>query len=388
MSVLYRYKIHDKLYDLNEFIHVHPGGTDIFNNLKPYTNITPMIYSYHKNPKQILAMLSKYEIPLNGLVKIEYDKSYTYNTYCELKQLVYDEIQEKKLPLYWSKPEVIYNSIAVFLYLGTWMFSFINAKSLSCWWMAILAILNIGIGTIIIHETAHYSAFKNQTYNNFISNNYPLADLNQWKFNHNYLHHSFTNTHDDFDFVPGKLLLYSNQAAVKWFHQNQYLFYPLLLLVATFTRHAHFTVMNTNKLFLLFMIYMFRFTKTYVFFAVLSGLFTLIANVSHIQHECIDKNTEQKNDFLYNQVSSAINYKTDTIFERFICFGLDIQIEHHLFPNLPTSTLRQIAHIVRKYCKERNIPYIEKPSIYAAINSYLHYLYSVGNPVITYNSHK
>ena len=39
MSVLYRYKIHVKLYDLNDFIHVHPSGGDIFSNLKPYIRI-------------------------------------------------------------------------------------------------------------------------------------------------------------------------------------------------------------------------------------------------------------------------------------------------------------------------------------------------------------
>ena len=48
----YRYKIHDKLYDLTEFVKIHPGGQDMFNNLKPDNNITPMIYAFHKNPKR------------------------------------------------------------------------------------------------------------------------------------------------------------------------------------------------------------------------------------------------------------------------------------------------------------------------------------------------
>ena len=56
-----RYKIHDKLYDLTNFVKVHPGGIDVFNHLKPDTNITPMIYAYHKNPKSILEILPKYE---------------------------------------------------------------------------------------------------------------------------------------------------------------------------------------------------------------------------------------------------------------------------------------------------------------------------------------
>ena len=85
--------------------------------------------------------------------------------------------------------------------------------------------------------------------------------------------------------------------------------------------------------------------------------FAFIANMSHIHHECIQINTENKNDFLYNQVSSSMNYRTDDPITRFICFGLDIQIEHHLFPNIPHSSLLQIQHVVRDYCEKNDIPY-------------------------------
>jgi linoleoyl-CoA desaturase len=108
--------------------------------------------------------------------------------------------------------------------------------------------------------------------------------------------------------------------------------------------------------------------------------YTFIANLSHIQHECIQINTENKNDFLYNQVSSSMNYRTDDPITRFICISLDIQIEHHLFPNITHSSLRQIQHVVRDYCDKNNIPYIEKPSIFSIIYSYIYYLYKIGNP--------
>ena len=109
-------------------------------------------------------------------------------------------------------------------------------------------------------------------------------------------------------------------------------------------------------------------------------LFAFIAQLSHIQYECIQINTENKNDFLYNQVSSSMNYRTDDIFTRFMCFSLDIQIEHHIFPNIPHSSLRQIKHIVRKYCEKNDIPYIEKSNIFPTMYSYICYLYKMGNP--------
>ena len=113
----------------------------------------------------------------------------------------------------------------------------------------------------------------------------------------------------------------------------------------------------------------------------LTGLiFLLTAQLSHIQHECIQIYRVNKNDFLYNQVSSSMNYRTNNTIIRFLCFGLDIQIEHHLFPNIPHSSLRKIQHIVRNYCDKNNIPYIEKDSIFSSIYSYVCYLYNMGNP--------
>jgi fatty acid desaturase len=108
--------------------------------------------------------------------------------------------------------------------------------------------------------------------------------------------------------------------------------------------------------------------------------YTFIANLSHIQPECIEVKSDMKNDFLYNQVSSSMNYRTDDPITRFICFGLDIQIEHHLFPTIPHSSLRQIQHIVREYCNKNDIPYREKTNILSTMYSYVHYLYKMGNP--------
>ena len=120
--------------------------------------------------------------------------------------------------------------------------------------------------------------------------------------------------------------------------------------------------------------------KLLLFYVCLGFNFYLISQLSHIHHECIQINTENKNDFLYNQVSSSMSYRTDDPITRFLCIGLDIQLEHHLFPNFPNSTLRQIQHIVRGYCEKNDIPYIEKPSIFPTIYSYISYLYKMGNP--------
>jgi len=344
---MYRYKIHDKMYDLTDFVKIHPGGVDMFNNLKPNINITPMIYSYHKNPKAILEILPKYEIPLTDNIK--YDMNYTYERYCELKRLVYDEIHEKKIPLYWTNKEIVYNFFMLSLYFGTWIYSF-WVVNVSYAWMTLLALMNNGICSLIFHEVSHYTGFKNQTINRYLTIcYYPLIVESNWKFIHNYSHHCFTNTHNDYDFsLPIQIIRHSSSQKYNWYNKYQSLYGLLIFQNSLLHKGPYTSIKRHKKNWIVFSILVFTFGiyKTLYWYSLCGIIFAFIAQFSHIQHECIEINKDKKDDFLYNQVSSSMNYKTGT-FMRFMCFSLDIQIEHHLFPNIPHSSLRQRHHIVR-----------------------------------------
>ena len=382
----YRYKIHDKLYDLTDFVKVHPGGQDMFNNLKPDTNITPMIYAYHKNPRSCLAMLPKYEVPFTDDIIIQYDTNYTYDKYCELKKLVYDEIHEKKIPLHWSNKEITYNAFMLSMYLETWTYCFYNANNLSYWWMVLLAFMNTGICNLIFHDAAHYAGFTSTRLNNYFAMCYfPLMNTDYWKHVHNYLHHCFTNTEydEDFNFERyGYIIRHSEKQPHMFIHRFQSIYSIAIYTVVLFNKCfiKIITQNKTNIISLLFIFYMLGIFNSCVFYGLSSFLFVFIAQLSHIQHECVQINTKMKNDFLNNQVSSSMNYRTDDLITRLLCYSLDIQIEHHLFPNIPHSSARQIQHIVRVYCEKNDIPYIEKPSIFPTIYSYICYLYKMGNP--------
>ena len=39
--------------------------------------------------------------------------------------------------------------------------------------------------------------------------------------------------------------------------------------------------------------------------------------------------------------------------------GLNYQIEHHLFPNMPRPSLRKVRPIVRQFCQDASITYQE-----------------------------
>jgi|688.fasta_scaffold55378_4 linoleoyl-CoA desaturase len=386
------YKIHNDFYDLTGFIHLHPGGPDMFYRLKPFSNITSMIYSYHKDPIKLLEILPKYKIILdkntidNHPNNVQNNVVYTYDKYLELKKLVYSEMHKNNIPFFWSNSEIAYNLFLGFIYIWFYSYLFYNAATISTSFIFCIVSINIGYGALVFHETSHYTGFKNQKINNIISTYMfsPFITSEDWKFQHNYLHHNFTNTEHDYDFKnkSNTFLRHSNKFAHYYHNYFQHLYAALLFSFALFFfgpirsfKHRRF---NFFLIFIFF--YFIGFTHTILLYGITSFIFIFISQLSHIQHECIQINTDLKNDFLCNQVTSAVNYKTDNPLIRIACFGLDIQIEHHLFPNIPHSSLRQIQHVVKSYCNKNNIPYVEYPSVYPTIVNYLKYLYKMRSP--------
>lgn len=57
--------------------------------------------------------------------------------------------------------------------------------------------------------------------------------------------------------------------------------------------------------------------------------------------------------------------------------GLNLQIEHHLFPNMPRPNLRLAQPVVRQHCQERGIPYPET-TLLASYRLALGHLHQVG----------
>ncbi|OLF09272.1 hypothetical protein BLA60_18950 [Actinophytocola xinjiangensis] len=63
-------------------------------------------------------------------------------------------------------------------------------------------------------------------------------------------------------------------------------------------------------------------------------------------------------DWLHRQVLTARNVAPGPVTD-FLYGGLNYQIEHHLFPGMPRGNLGRARPIVRAYCAEHGIPYVE-----------------------------
>ncbi|MBB5786273.1 fatty acid desaturase family protein [Jiangella mangrovi] len=88
---------------------------------------------------------------------------------------------------------------------------------------------------------------------------------------------------------------------------------------------------------------------------------------------------EDELDYLRKQVLTSRNVSGGPVMDVALG-GLNHQIEHHLFPNMPTPNLRKAKPIVRQYCAELGVPYAET----GLIESYriaLRHMHDVGEPL-------
>lgn len=66
-----------------------------------------------------------------------------------------------------------------------------------------------------------------------------------------------------------------------------------------------------------------------------------------------------KDEFYLRQVIGSVNFKGGTNTKDYFMMYLNYQIEHHLFPDLPMDTYREIAPKVESICSKYQIPYIK-----------------------------
>lgn len=90
-------------------------------------------------------------------------------------------------------------------------------------------------------------------------------------------------------------------------------------------------------------------------------------------------NDESRLDYLRRQVLTARNVRGGMLVETALG-GLNYQIEHHLFPNMPTPHLRRAQPIVRAYCAELGVDYLET-GLLTSYGQALRHLHDVGSPL-------
>jgi fatty acid desaturase len=115
-----------------------------------------------------------------------------------------------------------------------------------------------------------------------------------------------------------------------------------------------------------------------VFMVVHQGLFGLYLGCSFApNHKGMPVLSEDdQTDYLRRQVLTSRNVRGGWLTDNALG-GLNYQIEHHLFPSMPSPNLRKAQKLVRAFCEEHGLGYCET-SIVRSYRQALGYLHAVG----------
>jgi len=281
---------------------------------------------------------------------------------------------------------------------------FLNQES---WWLLLLAPLFAAVSaqtSFIGHDAAHRqiargarSAFViGLMHGNLLSG----FSYGWWVHKHN-AHHAHPNDLDsDPDVAIGVFVFDADQAntrtaAAGWLTRHQaFLFFPMLLLEALNLhassvhallkpglRHrgieavlltAHFAGYATLLLVTM------TWPQALIFLAIHQGLFGLYLGCSFApSHKGMPVlSGQQAADPLLRQVLTSRNIRGGSL-TGLIYGGLNLQIEHHLFPSMPRPNLRHAQPVVERFCVAHDVSYAQS-SAYAAYRSAMRHLHFVG----------
>jgi fatty acid desaturase len=271
------------------------------------------------------------------------------------------------------------------------------------WWQLAPAVLFAAVFAqvgFLGHDAGHQQVFRSRRANDGLG--VLLATLGVglsyrwWVGKHNRHHHSPNQVGRDPDVERNILAWTDGQAAeqrglFRWVARHQAgIFFPLLLLEAwnlhvgsardVIARRsggeAALLVLHAVAGVAVLALVMSP-VKALAFIAVQQCLFGLYLGCSfapnHKGMPLADADTPGDRDFLRRQVLTARNVTGGRVMN--VAFGaLNYQIEHHLFPSMPSRNLTRCQPMVRRFCAARGLPYAETSLLtsYGDVLRYLH----------------
>jgi linoleoyl-CoA desaturase len=280
-------------------------------------------------------------------------------------------------------------------------------------WM-IMGFSLAGIGMSIMHDANHGAYSSSHKINLWLGHTLNLlgASVENWKLQHNLLHHTYTNivTHD-MDIQDKVILRFSPHTDVKWYHKLQVLYAIMFYGITTlywailkdFLQFMTYkkdglnkNTKSQNRIFLLKLIFdkaLYFFILLFVpvyffgipfseiilgflimhFFAgvVLTVVFQLAHTVEGTTHPLANQEGTIENNWAVHQMNTTVNFSRQDKFITWYVGGLNFQIEHHLFPTICHVHYPAIAGIVKSTAEEFGVPYLENKTFGDAINSHV-----------------
>jgi linoleoyl-CoA desaturase len=283
-----------------------------------------------------------------------------------------------------------------------------------------------GIGLSVMHD-ANHDAYSNKKWINTIigySLNFIGANAFNWKMQHNVLHHTFTNVHEeDEDISPRGALRLTPHSEWKKIHKYQFIYawflYGLMTIVWLFFKDFvrivryqknglakkqqanmvhEWIILITGKLVYIGYILIIPLVFTsLLWWQVLVGILlmhyiagfilAIIFQPAHViegtEFPLPDDNRALENTWAIHQLLTTTNFGNNSRWFSWYVGGLNFQIEHHLFPNICHVHYRKIAGIVSETAKEFGLPYKSTRTFFQALVKHARLLKELGARPVT-----
>jgi fatty acid desaturase len=275
------------------------------------------------------------------------------------------------------------------------------------WWQMITATflaVTFAQNGFLTHDAGHRQIFRSLRANQLVGlvhGNLAVGLAFGWWVDKHHRHHAHPNQEGLDPDIGGENLVYTSAQAgarrglgrILARHQGV-LFFPMLLLLAfdlrvtgvkALTRPGYRNRMPEALLFGLHIaayvtavILVLSPLKALVFVVAHQGLLGLyLGSVFAPNHKGMPILSRHDNsDFLRRQVLTARNVPGGWLTD-LVLGGLNYQIEHHLFPSMPRPALRRAQPVVRAYCLDHGLPYVET-SLLDSYRQALRHLHRVG----------
>ena len=259
----------------------------------------------------------------------------------------------------------------------------------STWWQLVTAAFLGGVFTqlgFLGHDSGHRQVFKTRraTYLfGLLAGNLGIGlSFGWWMDKHN-RHHAHPNDLErDPDVGSGVVVFDSSQTSrrkglARFLTSKQaYLFFPMLVMEGLHLHLASVRALRSGVVkarwlegslllahvvaYLSVVALVLPLWQALAFVAVQQGVFGLYLGVSFApNHKGMPmERPEYQWDYLRRQVITSRNIRGNPVVD-LVLGGLNYQIEHHLFPSLPRPSLRRVQPLVREFCAELGVPYIE-----------------------------
>lgn len=314
--------------------------------------------------------------------------------------------------------------LGFFLLLFAVLYGLIISNQFGPWTMLLLAI-GLGmscsfIGFNVCHDAMHGSLSKNPRVNKAIGLIFNVLGANPyvWGIAHNVVHHTYTNIpgHDeDLEIAPGLVRVTDEDkvnavhrfqhyyafalyglASLSWVFRKDYVkffqskigevetkdhprieYFNLFFFKALY--YALFIVLPLAVLSITWWQFLIGFIIMHVAEGLVLGLVFQLAHLVEDTHQAepnADGNIEEA--WAIHQMRTTANFAPTNPMADFFCGGLNREIEHHLFPRICHIHYPALSKIVRATAQEYNIPYVENPTFWAALQSHYRVLRKYG----------